>query len=934
MTSYRDSLSNAAQLTEVNKSEPCIHCGKPDWCYRLGNLSVCKRGAEPATGWEKSGKTDKDGSFYYAPAAPKKEIRPKSKKEFFYHGRDGQYLVKVSRLDDGEGNRKFFQSHWNGSRWIKGVPEEIQQQVPIYRYQQVKKAIAAGKPVFMVEGERCADTLWSIGICATTTLGGSGKYRSYGNYQDDLAGATLILCPDRDEPGVKHMEEIAHDFPAAEWLYAPPGDFYWQHLPKSGGLDVADWVTDGATAEDVKTSVGEKRYGLPESPYVEDVDSNEYQPLTAPGADEIFTQRACDALYCDTQWIAINGELYRWVGTHYQVVSPFAEKARIATWCNSTAVQASQRWIYTYAKASYVEAIYNWMLVSRAVDPSLINPPGLNCLNGRLQIYWQGAQPSWELVPHDPAALYTYVSEFEFDPTADPSNCDRLLSCLDEPQREIFLKTLAASLDLRTIRKQRGRTVRALLCKGDGNNGKDSLREAVSLLYGVGVANTSVNDFMAYDQGRKFPLAKLEHARVSWSSENSSLGQLDNLQSLKAAITGEPINLERKNQDEQSMELATIFLFNINNVPNLQASLEAIQSRWAVLSFDKTFKANADPSRGEIEADSRFRYDPDFMKREVVPALLNKMLAVLPEVAMKAIDYSCTESALQEIQEETNHLIRFAREVGLDYQVGGMVSGGELWDVLQKWYVDNGYAEFETDTKGREKIKFLDSGSRGDRLIKRSSDVISRVLEVFTKAKRGKDNSRASGHPGRAYIQGLGFVGQVSNAQKFAYESIASKIDYLTVEECKLLISKLASKVESPVWTQQPQQTEESRVLGSSMDSAENVLDSSANTMASPDLPTITVTDSTISNQNSCGSVASGVSRDVTVKNSTKNFASAVPKFRPGDRVRVLDPKIYGIPANRVLTITKIEGDLATVTFKGCRSISGCEVPLSELDRY
>lgn len=67
----------------------------------------------------------------------------------------------------------------------------------------------------MVEGEGYADSLWLIGICATTTLGGSGKSKTYGNEQEDLAGADLVLCPDPDESGVKHSEAIASDFPDA-----------------------------------------------------------------------------------------------------------------------------------------------------------------------------------------------------------------------------------------------------------------------------------------------------------------------------------------------------------------------------------------------------------------------------------------------------------------------------------------------------------------------------------------------------------------------------------------------------------------------------------------------------------------------------------------------------------------------------------------------
>ncbi len=64
------------QIQQVTPDEPCLHCGKPDWCYRLGELTVCKRDAEPAPGWEATSKHDADGSRYYAPVESKKSVRP------------------------------------------------------------------------------------------------------------------------------------------------------------------------------------------------------------------------------------------------------------------------------------------------------------------------------------------------------------------------------------------------------------------------------------------------------------------------------------------------------------------------------------------------------------------------------------------------------------------------------------------------------------------------------------------------------------------------------------------------------------------------------------------------------------------------------------------------------------------------------------------
>ncbi len=245
------SLDRAQDLSHASKTSPCLHCGKPDWCYLVGDLSVCKRDAEPARGWARTSKRDKDGSFYYAPCQ-EKATRPKSKKEYFYPSRDGSPLVKTTRIDDGYGKKKFFQSHWDGQQWANSNPKEVKCQIPIYRYKEIKEAIASDQLIFVVEGEGVADDLWKLGLVATTFVGGAGKYRAYGSgYKEDLAGATLVLCPDRDEPGVAHMREVAQDFPSCQWLYAPPTPYFWEHLPKSQGLDISDWINDGATVTDI-----------------------------------------------------------------------------------------------------------------------------------------------------------------------------------------------------------------------------------------------------------------------------------------------------------------------------------------------------------------------------------------------------------------------------------------------------------------------------------------------------------------------------------------------------------------------------------------------------------------------------------------------------------------------------------------------------------
>jgi len=171
-------------------------------------------------------------------------------------------------------------------------------EIPVYQLGSVKRAIASGEPVFIVEGEPCADALRSLGLVATTNIGGSKKWRE--SDSSDLAGASLILVPDRDEPGLVHMEGIAQDFPNAQWLYAFPDSSVWNKPPSSQGLDVADWIQEqGLTKEDILANVGSKRRGaavdLVEPPRKKKQDwtfmdicsrINEIQQLIDPGERE------------------------------------------------------------------------------------------------------------------------------------------------------------------------------------------------------------------------------------------------------------------------------------------------------------------------------------------------------------------------------------------------------------------------------------------------------------------------------------------------------------------------------------------------------------------------------------------------------------------------------------------------------------------------
>jgi hypothetical protein len=173
----------------------------------------------------------------------KKKARPKSEKHYYYPNRDGSNLVRVTRKDDGKGNRKFYQGHWDGGKWVNENPDEFKVLILIYRQAEVQKAIERNEQVFIVEGESTADALWALEIAATTTIGGCGGYANYGNYSEDLKGARLVLSPDRDANGIKYISNFERDFSnQIEGYYLAGTQDLWKK--PEGGMDINDDIID------------------------------------------------------------------------------------------------------------------------------------------------------------------------------------------------------------------------------------------------------------------------------------------------------------------------------------------------------------------------------------------------------------------------------------------------------------------------------------------------------------------------------------------------------------------------------------------------------------------------------------------------------------------------------------------------------------------
>ena len=103
-------------------------------------------------------------------------------------------------------------------------------------------AITPTPPVFIVEGEKDVDRLISLGLVATTNVGGAGKWLK--KYSESLRNRLVAIIPDNDRAGRLHAVDITKKL---NGISVKTITIRLPNLPPKG--DVSDWLDAGGTTE-------------------------------------------------------------------------------------------------------------------------------------------------------------------------------------------------------------------------------------------------------------------------------------------------------------------------------------------------------------------------------------------------------------------------------------------------------------------------------------------------------------------------------------------------------------------------------------------------------------------------------------------------------------------------------------------------------------
>jgi len=234
-------------------------------------------------------------------------------------GRTVGVVVRWNPRDGGEGKTIRPVSRHPDGRWrVAAMPEPR----PLYRLPEILAA-PEGKFIFVVEGEKCADAIASLGFHATTSAGGANAADK--TDWSPLRGKNVVILPDNDSAGERYADEVARlcrEVGVASIRVLRLAD-YAANLPVGGDVadvvESSDWcglpLGDAAGTDDFAKwllDTAKKIEPLSFSSHTDNeadaVDDWEFQPFPVDALPEpvrTFVVDGAQAIGCDPSYLGL-----------------------------------------------------------------------------------------------------------------------------------------------------------------------------------------------------------------------------------------------------------------------------------------------------------------------------------------------------------------------------------------------------------------------------------------------------------------------------------------------------------------------------------------------------------------------------------------------------------------------------------------------------
>lgn len=481
-----------------------------------------------------------------------------------YQDATGKLIAVVYRYDPQPGHKEF--RPWDVRRRKMAPPDPR----PLYNQPGMLKS----DQVVLVEGEKCAQTLIDLDVCATTAMHGANAPVDKTDWSP-LSGKHVLIWPDRDKPGWQYADHASQAILQAGAkscvILQPPAE-------KPEGWDVADAALDGFDITGF-LAVGERLpvvgqfdpAGIPAP--IEGIDYS-----TEDGLALAFShQFAQDWRYCSpwSKWLV-------WNGVRWNVDKVLYVMHLCRTVCRCAAVYAdTPKTKSRLASAGTISAIERIVRSdprhSATVEEWDVNAWLLNTPGGIVDLR-TGARG-----PHDRARRMTKVT------TATPQG-----EC--PVWRNFLVNVTGGDAELQNyLQRVVGycltgdlSTHALFFLYGTGANGKSVFVNVISTVLGDYAANAPMDTFMETRTDRHpTDLAGLRGARFVSATETEQ-GRRWNESKIKAITGGDHITARLMHQDFFTYTPQFKLLIAGNHKPAIRNIDEAMRRRMHLIPFTIT----------------------------------------------------------------------------------------------------------------------------------------------------------------------------------------------------------------------------------------------------------------------------------------------------------------------------------------------------------
>lgn len=550
-----------------------------------------------------------------------------------------------ARYDNGRVSKRYYKADGK-----KGFSQSNTDAAPeLFKLSKVRDAVAAGRDIYVCEGEEDVRALESFGVCATTAPQGAGNWHK-ADYSALVGPSDVYIVADIDKPGMDragglsaHLKSIGAN--VAGVFTAKAGNDAADHV--AAGYGLADLVF----TEVPETNVSPEESSSPvafATPADRDDSPSDWGDKGLRSHQRIAARLA---RYAAGKALYVNGG-----GWHYWDGSRWAPDAREAnvnkmltdllktSWAESMSdpdLASDVRASMTATGSSGVLSLASRQLFTEEVDG---DPWLLNCRNGTLDLH------TLELRPHLPADLITKITAASYDPNAASGTWTKFLesSLPNSNVREFLQRFAGMSLVGRVLEHV------LVIATGSGRNGKGIMSGALSHALGD-YAVTATNDLLIagrYGHKSAGELAAQMVLRGSRWAVMSELNKGDKLDesTMKHLTGGDAITAKLMGQNYVEFKPSHTFFMLTNELPEVDANAKAAWARLRVVPFDVSFEGREDTTleeRLELEVNAVLTWAVEGLR-----AYHSQGLAAPAEVTARTDEYRADNDPLRRFIDE------------------------------------------------------------------------------------------------------------------------------------------------------------------------------------------------------------------------------------------------------------------------------------------